>query len=142
METVSTVLAGFQQSLLPNVEAYWLRNPSDAPEPEPDIGDEVGRLMDCYSTPEQPKLRKQRVQVGWIEERRANPKRERPTTCYYFCWNEKNEEGQWRKLKTYVPQAQMSEVWQSVKVQKRPYTETLKLIRKSGKLHHTDVPKL
>lgn len=127
MDRISSVLAGYQESLLPEVQRYWLSNLPYVQEPVP--------------TPEQPKLKQQRVQVGWIEERRANPKRENPTTCYYFCWYEM-QDGIRRKLKTYVPQVQMSEVWQSVKVNKRPYYATLKLIRKSGKLHHTDEPKL
>jgi len=118
MEKLSAVLAGYQESLLPDVKAYWLSNHPPAPEP--------------------PK----RYQVGSIEERLSNPKRKNPTTCYYFCWNEKDDNGKWRNRKTYVPQAQMSAVWQSVKVSKRPYHETLKLIQKSGKPHHTDTPKL
>ncbi len=145
MERVSTTLAGFQLALLPTVEAYWLENPGFTPEQE--VVQTIRKTVlpqqhieerKSY-TPEQ-KQRK-REQVGWIEERRANPKRDQPTTCYYFCWYEM-QDGQRRKLKTYVPQGQMSQVWESVKVNKRPYYETLKLIQKSGRPHCTDTPRL
>jgi hypothetical protein len=174
MEGVSEILAGFQQSLLPEVEAYWLGN---TPEQKFQVGDQVrlrqGRFYhhrittdvgevgyynggsyrvlcgkgdrgDWYRedaleriTPEQPKQK--RVQVGWIEERRANPSRDNPTTCYYFGWYEVVE-GERRKFKVYVPQHQMSEIWRMVKTEKRPYYETLRVIRKHEKLRHTPAP--
>ena len=121
MEALSAVLAVLQLALVPDVKAYWLSNDPTAPAPEPT---------------------KKRFQVGSIAERVSNPKRDKPTTCYYFCWNEKDEDGRWQKRKTYVPQAQMSAVWQACKIDKRPYYETLRMIQKSGKPHHTDSPKL
>jgi len=90
-------------------------------------------------TSEQPKQK--RVQVGWIEERKANPDRDNPTTCYYFGWYEVME-GERRKMKVYISQNQMSEVWRMVKVEKRPYYETLRVIRKRGELHQMDAPKV
>jgi hypothetical protein len=178
MESVSAVLAGLQQRLLPQVEAYWLENERTSNQ-KFQVGDqvrlrqgrfyhwrsvaEVGEICyctyDCYLVwcgsrdsrgdwyhqdalerviPEQPKQK--RVQVGWIEERKANPRRDNPTTCYYFGWYE-GMGGERRKMKVYIPQNQMSEVWRMVKTEKRPYTETLRVIRKSGKPHHTDALK-
>lgn len=138
MDSVRTVLKGWQQSILPEVKRYWVENP-----------DITGRRSPPQITPEhdgdRPAANQQRprkkVQSGWIEERKANPKRQRPTTCYYFCWYEMQDEAR-RKLKTYVPQRQMSAVWKCCKIEKRPYFETLQLIQKSRKPHHTDTPKL
>ncbi len=135
MDSVRNVLAGWQESILPEVERYWIENP-----------DITGRRSPQQITPEQgssPRQRRPRAktQCGWIEERKANPKRHRPTTCYYFCWYEMQDSTR-RKIKTYVPQNQMSVVWRSCKIEKRPYFETLQLIKKSDKPHHTDTPKL
>lgn len=151
MLAVKEVLCGWQQSLFDDIEAYWLENSPARELVRQERIEKVGsngwiyttdgqHLNPRHFTPEQPQP-KRREQVGWIEERISNPKRKTPTTCYYFGWYEM-QDGERRKMKTYVPQAQMSEVWQSCKIDKRPYTETLKLIRKSGKAHHTQEPKL
>jgi hypothetical protein len=80
---------------------------------------------------------KRREPCGWIEERVSNPQRNSPTTCYYFGYYEVID-GERRKQKIYVPQNQMSTIWQMVKEQKLPYYETLGAIRKTAKPHHTD----
>jgi hypothetical protein len=127
MEKLSSVLAGFQLAIVSEVEAYWLENPKSK------------RPV----TPEQPPqpIKPKRTQVGSISERIANPGRANPCTCYYFCWNEKDDDGRWQKRKIYIPQNQMNEVCMMVNA-KQPYWETLKAIRKSGKLHHTNTPKI
>ena len=58
MEALSAVLAVLQLALVPDVKAYWLSNDPTAPAPEPT---------------------KKRFQVGSIEERVSNPKRDKPT---------------------------------------------------------------
>lgn len=177
MDSVNTMLAGYQLAILKNVEAYWLENPpASMSGPAVEVGkefkrnkdgklfkvvggsdnhitlncDEPSQIISCrvsgkeiekLFTPERPRSKRPCFQVGWIEERLSNPSRERPCISYYFCWNEK-EDGRWLKRKTYVPRSQMSAVWKSCKTDKRTYEETLKLIQKTGKLHHTDSPKL
>lgn len=167
MDSVRNVLAGWQESILPEIERYWIENPDitqrrSTTKLEPfQVSDRVapgkagrGRQKHGNVTPEHGNVsaiqtddypRSQRrprakIQSGWIEERKANPKRRNPTTCYYFCWYEIKDDTR-RKMKIYVPQNQMSTVWKACKIEKRPYFETLQLIQKSHKAHHTDTPK-
>lgn len=159
MQQLSSVLAGFQQSLLPEVEAYWCENRGNPEYLSPDkreieefwlkhppapelLRQEVPQRR---NTPE-PKPTRKRVQVGWIEERKANPKREHPTTCYYYCCYLSEQEvygcgstKRTKKQKVYVQVHIMSEVSCMVR-DKRPYTEILKFISErqtKNVFHHT-----
>lgn len=114
MNQLNGLLAGFQMSLLPNVEAYWLENPRFAP---------------TDWCPTLPRQTRRKQSTGWIEQRNANPKRASPTTCYYFCWYETQNSTR-RKCKTYIPQNKVLQVCQLVRVEKRPYIETLQAIGK------------
>ncbi|MBD2018984.1 hypothetical protein H6F43_02130 [Leptolyngbya sp. FACHB-36] len=61
MESISEMLQGFQASLLPEVERYWVENARFAPEHD--------RLTSSVCTPEQPQRQRRREPSGWIEER-------------------------------------------------------------------------
>lgn len=134
MEQVSAVLAGFQQTLLPDVEAFWIENPRFGPQP----------------TPEQPK--RKRYQVGWIEQRWGNKNREKQSLSLYYCYYasewELHGEGSKtsrKKQRLYLQAHQCQEICRMVH-QQCPYTEILEAIgrtkRHSDRPHHMTAPKI
>ena len=133
MESISETLQGFQASLLPEVERYWVENPRFA------------------YTPEQPPqvAKPKRVQVGWIEERWGNKQREKQSLSLYYCYYasewELNGEGSTKKQRIYLQAHQCQEISAMVH-HKRPYTEILEAIgrtkRHSDRPHHMQEPKI
>ena len=131
MQAVSSVLAGYQESLLPEVDRYWLSN-----RPEP--------------TPEPPK--RKRYQVGSIEHRWGNKNRKKPSLSLYYCYyaseHELHGEGSTanrKKQRIYLQTHQCHEIGKMVR-EKRPYTEILQAIARTkhhrSKPHHTQEPKI
>jgi hypothetical protein len=74
--------------------------------------------------------------VGWIEERQGNLKRKKPSTSYYYCWQEGDRRG-----KTYVPVRQMAAIRAMVD-SRCSVDEILAAITKRSTPHHTDTPKI
>ena len=140
MESIARGLAGFQQSLLPDVAAYWLENPRFAPRPVEDV---LGQVLEStpeqeLATPEQqpesqpPKSK--RVPTGWIEERWGNKSREKKSLSLYYCcylseWEVNGEGSKKRTIKSRIYlQAHQCRVIGAMVRDKRPYTEILQAI--------------
>jgi len=151
MESLSSALAGFQMSMLPTVEAYWIENPQFAPPPErlkqfrESLPPEQPPQEGDRSQPKKPKSK--RVQVGWIEHRWGNKSREKQSLSIYYCymaseWELYGEGSKTRckRQRIYLQVHQCHEITSMVH-QKRPYTEILQRIgetkRISDKPHHT-----
>ena len=133
MQAVSSVLAGYQESLLPEVERYWLSNYPYRPEPTPE---------------RKPK----RYQTGWIEERWGNKSREKQSLSLYYCYYasewELHGEGSKtsrKKQRIYLQTHQCHEIGRMVR-EKHPCTEILAVIARTkhhrSKPHHTQEPKI
>lgn len=157
MKAISTVLQGFQLALVPTVEAYWIENPRFGPQPVP--ATQIERvtpsgwitttdgqhLNPLHYTPEQPTKARRHSRKGhasgWIEERQGNKKRKNPSTSYYYRYYD----GDGRKQQQYVQVHLMAQVRQLID-QRCSVEAVLQFIhthsRYSGKLHHTQEPKL
>lgn len=116
------MLKGMQLALLPKVKPYWLENPG-RPQPEPlcSGGDEARSPSSAQmtldlpeSTPNvctiaQPSQRRHSPKgkaVGWIKERQGNAKRKKPTTSYFYCWDEpvkRDDQAKCPRHQVYVP---------------------------------------
>ncbi|MDX2241384.1 MAG: hypothetical protein NW224_11930 [Leptolyngbyaceae cyanobacterium bins.302] len=139
MQAVKETLAGWQQSLFSDIEAYWLENP-----PPQELTRQQGTIVKKPKFAPEPTKRK-RVQVGWIETRYGNKSRETQyLSLYYCCYLSEREiygSGQGRKKhRVYLQAHQCNEISLMVR-NKQPYTEILKRIgetkRHSDRLHHT-----
>jgi hypothetical protein len=183
MDSAAKILQGFQLSLVPQVESYWVENErSSSPEQQFKVGDKVrlragqfchrevvaveGEIIyierdryrvQCGSHDRwggwygeialervpvpQPPSKKQRRHSqkgrasGWIEERIANPQRKHPTTCYFYCWTEPDQDGQQRKQKQYV-QAHLMAAVRSLVEQRQPAAEILQHLNQNRKPRH------
>jgi hypothetical protein len=115
-------LKGLQLALLPDVKPYWLENPG-RPQPEPFCsgGDKARSPCPAQMALELPEAAPnactiaQDIQrrhspkgkaVGWIKERQGNTKRKKPTTSYFYCWDEpvkKGGQAEYQRHQVYVP---------------------------------------
>lgn len=95
MDALSAVLRGLQQSLIPEVEAYWIENPVPS--------EKISRVTHSgwiatvdgqhlnprHFEPEQPPKPRRRSPKGkasgWIEERIGNRSRKTPSISRYYC---------------------------------------------------------
>lgn len=150
MQPINTVLRGLQQVILPEIEAYWIENPVPADQIERVtssgwIATKDGQhLNPLHHTLEQPRKRRHSRKgkaSGWIEERQGNKKRKNPSTSYYYRYYDADG----RKQQQYVQVRLMDKVPQLIN--QRCSVETiLQYIhthsRYSGKLHHTQEPKV
>jgi hypothetical protein len=88
MQSINTLLAGFQQSLLPEVEAYWLKNPFTPVLPEPNRREQ--QPQETKPAPQKPtskrRHRSKGKASGWIETREGNTKRRVANTSFYYCY--------------------------------------------------------
>jgi hypothetical protein len=123
MEPISQTLSGFQLSLLPTVEEFWLEHPQFGPEKRVLGGDGYP------PTGDPPALKSHRA-CGWLEEKTT--KRQRKNRDAWIChqWWLHWEEPGGKKRSCYVPKHNLAEVKHSVYVLKRPIDETLKLLEK------------
>ncbi|PSB29929.1 hypothetical protein [Stenomitos frigidus] len=137
MNSISTVLAGWQQSFVPAVEAYWIENPVPLNQiariaPSGWITTTDGQhLNPLHYTPEQPppkrRYSKKGEASGSIKERIGNKKRKRPSTSYFYEWYDDG-----RKQQRYVQTALMSEVSQMID-QRRPSAEIIQFLNQRSK---------
>ncbi|MBW4694663.1 MAG: hypothetical protein KME27_23175 [Lyngbya sp. HA4199-MV5] len=156
MQPINAVLRGLQLALIESVEAYWCENnpnpayvvPAAQIEritPSGWIATKDGQhLNPLHHTPEQPRKRRYSRKghaSGWIEERQGNKTRKRPSTSYYYRYY--NADG--RKQQQYVQVHLMDKVSQLIN-QCCAVETVLQFIhthsRYSGKLHHTQEPKI
>lgn len=152
MQPIDTVLRGLQQSMLPEIEAYWLENPVVPSEKIQRITHsgwiattDGTHLNPLHYTPEQPPKQRRHSRKGqasgWIEERQGNKHRKNPSTSYYYRYYDADG----RKQQQYVQVRLMDKVPQLIN-QRCSVEEILQYIhthsRYSGKLHHTQEPKI
>lgn len=139
-------LKGMQLALLPEVKPYWLENPG-RPHPEPlcSGGDEVRppnpaqmalelseAAPNVYTTTQgrQRRHSPKGKAVGWMKERQGNTKREKPTTSYFYCWDEPvNRDGQaeYQRHQVYVPVKAIAQV-QAMIAERQPVAVVLDAI--------------
>lgn len=136
MHTVSVVLAGWQESFIPAVKAYWIKNPIPLNQIkrvthsgwiETADGQHLNPL---HYTPGQPPKRrysKKGEASGSIKERLGNKKRKRPCTSYFYEWYDDG-----RKQQRYVQTALMNEVSQMID-QRRPSAEIIQFLNQRSK---------
>jgi hypothetical protein len=50
--------------------------------------------------------------VGWLKERQGNTRRKKPTTSYFYCWDEPVQDGQaeYQRHQVYVPVGAIAQV--------------------------------
>ena len=50
--------------------------------------------------------------VGWLKERQGNTRRKKPTTSYFYCWDEPVQDGQaeYQRHQVYVPVRAIAQV--------------------------------
>ncbi len=138
MDAVSALLAELEADLTPALEAYWIENPVPLNQiarvtPSGWIATTTGQhLNPLHYTPEQPKPKrrysKKGQASGWLEERKGNKQRKRPSTSYFYHWYE--DDG--RRQQRYVQTALMSDVRQMVD-QRRPSAEIIEFLNQRSK---------
>jgi hypothetical protein len=127
------MLKGMQLALLPEVEPYWLEN-SGRPKREPlcsgrdeaqppspaQLALELPEATPNVCTIPQPSQRRHSPKgkaVGWIKERQGNAKREKPTTNYYYCWDEpmkRDGQTKYQRHQVYVPVGAIAQVQEMI----------------------------
>ena len=126
-------LKGMQLALLPEVKPYWLENPAPSiPVSVRSGGDEAQPLSPAQMALErpeevpnictvaQPRQRRHSPKgkaVGWLKERQGNAKRKKPTTSYFYCWDEPvREDGQaeYQRHQVYVPVGAIARVQEMI----------------------------
>ena len=51
--------------------------------------------------------------VGWLKERQGNTRRKKPTTSYFYCWDEpvqKDGQAEYQRYQVYVPVGAIAQV--------------------------------
>ena len=110
--------------MLAYIEPYWLENPGGYSQPDSPPcsgGDEVrspSPVQMALELPEaapnactivQPGQRRHSPKgkaVGWLKERQGNAKRKKPTTSYFYCWDEpvkRDGQAEYQRHQVYVP---------------------------------------
>ena len=122
-------LRGMQLALLPEVAPYWLENPG-RPQREPvrSGGDEARSPRPAQMALELPEVApnvcttvqgSQRRHspkgkaVGWLKERQGNTRRKKPTTSYFYCWDEpvqRDGQAEYQRHQVYVPVGAIAQV--------------------------------
>ncbi|MBD2019229.1 hypothetical protein H6F43_03410 [Leptolyngbya sp. FACHB-36] len=149
MESVSSALAGYQESMLSTVQQYWIDNPRFAIPQNKDFSSQNGStsrtlcIEEKICTPEQPsesplsipyspprqRRRSLKGQAsGWIEKRTGNTRRWVPCISFYYCWTELDEDGKRRKCKQYIQNHLISDVQRLVEQERRPVAEILQVM--------------
>ena len=139
-------LKGMQLALLPEVQPYWLENPGQ-PQPESFCsgGDEArspNPAQMALELPEappnactiaQPGQRRHSPKgkaVGWLKERQGNTKRKKPTTSYFYCWDEpvkRDGQAEYQRHQVYVPMRAIARV-QAMIAERQPVAVVLDAI--------------
>lgn len=122
-------LAGDQLSMLPGVLPYWI-NPNNC-----SGGDERSPVMEQLSLVEIESVQKvvrrhspKGAASGWIEARKGNQKRKKPSISYYYRWD--SPEG---RVNEYVRANRLARINQLI-AEKRPALEILKIVTEGKKL--------
>jgi hypothetical protein len=114
-------LRGMQLSMLPYVEPYWLENPGAASVHLPQ--NNVVQLGRGKPRRHSPKGKAS----GWIKERLGNTQRKKPTTNYYYCWDEpvkRDGQTKYQRHQVYVPVKAIAQVQEMIS-QRQPVAVVL-----------------
>ena len=167
MDALSELLTELEADLQPAAVAFWQEHPRFGPQPVP--AEQIERitpsgwiattdgqhLNPLHYTPE-PSTQNSKLKTqnspqrrhsrkghasGWIEERQGNKQRKHPSTSYYYRYYDSDG----RKQQQYVQVHLMGQVRQLID-QRCTVEAVLQFIhthsRYSGKLHHTQEPKV
>ena len=146
-----TSLKGLQLALLPEVQPYWLENPG-RPSPAPvRSGGGEGRSPNsaqmALELPEaapnacttgqggQRRHSPKGKAVGWLKERQGNTRRKKPTTSYFYCWDEPVQDGQaeYQRHQVYVPVGAIAQV-QAMIAERQPVAVVLGVLTRGRSL--------
>ena len=68
--------------------------------------------------------------VGWLKERQGNAKRKKPTTSYFYCWDEpvkRDGQAEYQRHQVYVPVGAIARV-QAMIAERQPVAVVLDAI--------------
>lgn len=142
-------LKGMQLALLPEVKPYWLENPghptpapvrsggdalpSEQPTSPARMAPEPPEVVPNVCTIVQPGKRRHSPKgkaAGWLKERQGNTKREKPTTSYFYCWDEpvkRDGQAEYQRHQVYVPVRAIAQVQQLI-AERQPVAVVLEAI--------------